>query len=96
VIRIANCPAFREYEGRMVADIAVAEGVPIEDIVTKILTAPLGERTICIQFIIDEADIETNLRYPTMMVGSDGIPDLKGKPHPRRRFSRPTCGSVGC
>jgi N-acyl-D-amino-acid deacylase len=83
VIRIANCPAFREYEGRMVADIAVAEGVPIEDIVTKILTAPLGERTICIQFIIDEADIETNLRYPTMMVGSDGIPDLKGKPHPR-------------
>lgn len=83
VIRIANCPAFREYEGRMVADIAVAENVPIQDIVRKILTAPLGERTICIQFIIDEADIETNLRYPTMMVGSDGIPDLKGKPHPR-------------
>jgi N-acyl-D-amino-acid deacylase len=83
LIRIANCPAFRDYEGRMVADIAAAEGVPIEDIVTKILTAPLGERTICIQFIIDEADIETNLRYPTMMVGSDGIPDLKGKPHPR-------------
>jgi N-acyl-D-aspartate/D-glutamate deacylase len=83
VIRIANCPAFREYEGRMVADIAADEGVPIEDIVRKILTAEKGERTICIQFIIDEADIDTNLRYPTMMVGSDGIPDLKGKPHPR-------------
>jgi N-acyl-D-amino-acid deacylase len=83
VIRIANCPAFRQYEGRMVADIAAQEGVPIEDIVRKILTADKGDRTICIQFIIDEADVETNLAYPGMMVGSDGIPDLKGKPHPR-------------
>lgn len=83
VVRIANCPAFREYEGRMLTEIARDEAIPIENVVTKILTAEKGDRTICIHFIIDEADIETNLRYPTMMVGSDGIPDLKGKPHPR-------------
>jgi N-acyl-D-amino-acid deacylase len=83
VVRIANCPAFREFEGRMVADIARERGEPIEDVVRMILTAPQGERTICIHFIIDEADIETNLRYPGMMIGSDGIPDLRGKPHPR-------------
>jgi N-acyl-D-amino-acid deacylase len=83
VIRIASCPAFREYEGRMLVDIAAEEGADVTDMVTKILTAPKGDRTICIQFIIDEADVETNLAHADMMVGSDGIPDLRGKPHPR-------------
>jgi N-acyl-D-amino-acid deacylase len=83
VIRIASCPAFRELEGRMLKDIARERNIDVTDAVKLILTAPLGDRTICIQFIIDEADVETNLRYRDMMVGSDGIPDLKGKPHPR-------------
>ncbi|MEX0941606.1 MAG: D-aminoacylase [Pseudomonadales bacterium] len=83
VIRIASCPAFREYEGKMVVDIAAAEHLDVTEVVKKILTAPKGDRTICIQFIIDEADVETNLAYRDMMVGSDGIPDLNGKPHPR-------------
>ncbi|HEX7165732.1 MAG TPA: D-aminoacylase [Acidimicrobiales bacterium] len=83
VIRLANCPAFPEYEGRMLVDIATEEGIALPALVTKILTAPKGDRTICIHFIIDEADIETNLRHPLMMVGSDGIPDLRGRPHPR-------------
>lgn len=83
VIRIANCPAFREFEGRMLIDIARERGEDIADTVRLILTAPKGDRTICIHFIIDEADIEENLRYPGMMVGSDGIPTLNGKPHPR-------------
>ncbi|MDZ7683671.1 MAG: D-aminoacylase [Gammaproteobacteria bacterium] len=83
VIRIASCPAFREYEGRMLVDIAATEGVDVTEMVTKVLTAPKGDRTICIQFIIDEKDVETNLSYRDMMVGSDGIPDLNGRPHPR-------------
>jgi len=83
VIRIASCPAFREYEGRMLLDIAAEEAIDVTDAVRKILTAPKGDRTICIHFIIDEADVETNLAHADMMVGSDGIPDLRGKPHPR-------------
>ena len=83
LMRIANCPAFREFEGRMLVDIAREREQDIADLVRMILTAPDGDRTICIHFIIDEADIETNLRYPGMMIGSDGIPDLRGKPHPR-------------
>jgi N-acyl-D-amino-acid deacylase len=67
----------------MLVDIATGEGIALDDLVRKILTAPKGDRTICIHFIIDEADIEANLRHPLMMVGSDGIPDLKGRPHPR-------------
>lgn len=83
VIRFASCPAFREYEGRMAVDIATEQGVGAGDVIHQVLTAPEGDRTICIQFIIDEADIETNLRHPLMMVGSDGVVDLRGKPHPR-------------
>lgn len=83
VIRFATCPAFPEYEGRTTVDLAAEQGVSPADIVHQVLTAPMGERTLCIQFIIDEADIETNLRHPQMMVGSDGIPDLGGRPHPR-------------
>lgn len=83
VVRIASCPAFRNYEGKMLVDIASEQGKTLTDIVRQILTAPKGERTICIHFIIDEADIETNLLYKDMMVGSDGIPDLRGRPHPR-------------
>jgi len=55
----------------------------VTDAVKKVLTAPKGDRTICIQFVIDEADVVTNLLHDDMMVGSDGIPDLNGKPHPR-------------
>jgi N-acyl-D-aspartate/D-glutamate deacylase len=83
VIRIASCPAFREYEGRMAKDIADAEGRDVTEVIHSILTAPKGDRTICIHFIIDENDVETNLAHQDMMVGSDGIPDLRGKPHPR-------------
>lgn len=83
VIRIASCPPFRDYEGRMLIDIASEQAIDISDLVRTILTAPKGERTICIHFIIDEEDIATNLRHADMMVGSDGIPDLRGRPHPR-------------
>jgi|TARA_B100000315_G_scaffold258503_1_gene310913 N-acyl-D-aspartate/D-glutamate deacylase len=83
VIRIASCPAFRDFEGRMLTEIAADKDIDLTEAVRLILNAPKGDRTICIHFIIDENDIETNLTYRDMMVGSDGIPDLKGKPHPR-------------
>src|SRR5690606_22425144 len=82
-VRIANCPDHRGYEGRMVPEIAATEGVDIEEIILRCISGPKGKQTICIHVIIDEADIETNLRHPRMMIGSDGIPDLKGMPHPR-------------
>ncbi|MBT3609965.1 MAG: amidohydrolase family protein [Gammaproteobacteria bacterium] len=83
VVRIASCKAFRQYEGRMLIDIAKEEAISLTELVKKILTAPNGDRTLCIHFIIDENDVETNLAHADMMVGSDGIPDLRGKPHPR-------------
>jgi N-acyl-D-amino-acid deacylase len=82
-VLVASCPAFPHYEGRRATEIAEGEGVGAPDVIKKILSAPRGERTLCIQFTMDEADVETNLRHPRMMIGSDGIPDLAGHPHPR-------------
>jgi len=83
VTRIATCPAFRHYEGLMLTDIAAAEGRDIAEVLSGIVTAPLGKQTVCIQFHIDEADVETNICHDDMMIGSDGLPELDGKPHPR-------------
>jgi N-acyl-D-amino-acid deacylase len=82
-IRFASCPAFREYEGRMAVDVATDLNIPVTQLIHDVISAPEGDRTLCIQFIIDDADVQENLRHPLMMVGSDGIPDLQGQPHPR-------------
>jgi N-acyl-D-amino-acid deacylase len=81
--QIANCPPFPRYQGRMLGAIAVDEGVTVPDLVRRILTAPDGQRTNTIGFGLSEDDLVTNVRHPLMMVGSDGIPDLDGMPHPR-------------
>ena len=36
VVRIASCPAFREYEGRMLVDIAEAENTSLEELTLRI------------------------------------------------------------
>jgi N-acyl-D-amino-acid deacylase len=33
--------------------------------------------------MMSEDDVQTVLRHPATMIGSDGIPTLDGKPHPR-------------
>jgi N-acyl-D-aspartate/D-glutamate deacylase len=82
-VLIATCPDFREFEGMTIPEIAARCEWEIEEAVRQVITGPRGKDTICIHFIIDEADIETNLRHPRVMIGSDGIPELNGKPHPR-------------
>lgn len=82
-VMLASCPDFREFEGRMMPEIAAQQGWALDEAVRKVLTSPRGKEVICIHFVIDEADIETNLRHPKMMIGSDGIPDLRDRPHPR-------------
>ncbi len=80
---LASCPDFPDWEGRALSEIAGALGTSLEDVTRRVLGAPRARATICIQFIMDERDVEANLRHPRAMVGSDGIPDLRGRPHPR-------------
>lgn len=82
-IQLATCPAYREYEGRMLVDIAAELGIDLPRAVQHVLTAPDGDRTLCIQHTMDERDVVANLRHDLVMVGSDGLPELDGRPHPR-------------
>jgi len=81
--QFATCPPFPQYQGRTVSAVAAAEGLTVPDLVRQVLTAPGGRRTISIGFGMSEQDLVTNVRHPLMMIGSDGIPDLDGLPHPR-------------
>jgi len=81
--QFATCPPFPAYQGRTVSAVASDEGLALPDLVRRVLTAPGGRRTISIGFGMSEDDLVTNVRHPLMMVGSDGIPDLDGLPHPR-------------
>ncbi len=82
-VMLNSCPDDPTLEGKMMPEIATAKGWDLTEAVRNVLTTPRGKQVICTHFIIDEADIETNLRDPRVMIGSDGIPDLKGRPHPR-------------
>jgi N-acyl-D-amino-acid deacylase len=81
--RFGNCPPFPEYQGRGVSAVAADEGITVGELAARILAAPGGRRTISIGFGMSEEDLLTNVQYPQMMIGSDGIPDLDGLPHPR-------------
>jgi N-acyl-D-amino-acid deacylase len=64
-------------------EIAASEGLSLTDVVKKILGLPGAERTVAITFVMSEEDVESNLRHPRVMVGSDGLPNPDGRPHPR-------------
>jgi N-acyl-D-amino-acid deacylase len=81
-IRIATCPGHPEWQGRTVADVADELDLPHDQAAERISSGE-GRETVVIQFTMDEADVETNLRHPAVMIGSDGIPILEGLPHPR-------------
>ena len=82
-MQIASCPGCPAYEGRRLTEIAETEGLGMKDLVRRILTLPGAERTVAITFVLAEDDVETNLRHPRVMVGSDGLPNPGGRPHPR-------------
>jgi N-acyl-D-amino-acid deacylase len=81
--QFASCPPFPHYQGRMVSEVAAAEGLSLPALIEQVVTAPGGRRTISIGFGMSEDDLVSNVRHPLMMIGSDGIPDLDGLPHPR-------------
>jgi N-acyl-D-amino-acid deacylase len=83
IIQIASCPGCPAYDGRRLTEIAASEQLELAALVKKILTLPGAERTVAITFMMTEEDVETNLRHPRVMVGSDGLPNPEGRPHPR-------------
>lgn len=83
IVQITHCPDFPHFEGRRLPAIAAAEGCTTSDVARMIIGGARATETICVKFEIDEDDMRTVLSHPRAMVGSDGIPQDGGVPHPR-------------
>ena len=80
-IVIASAQGHGEWEGRSIADIATAMGCEAPAAATHVLKHAPGATAII--HMMREEDVRTVMRHKSTMIGSDGIPTLDGKPHPR-------------
>src|SRR5262249_17644076 len=78
---IASAPGHRDWEGRSVAQIATTMGCEANAAAERILAAEPGA-TVVIHTMCED-DVRMVMRHPSTMIGSDGLPTLEGKPHPR-------------
>ncbi len=87
-VRIAISPYQPGYAGRTIADIARSRARDPLDTVCDYLIADRGHTRILVTSM-DEADVQSIVRSPTVLVGSDGTSLApygttgQGKPHPR-------------
>ncbi len=80
-IVIGSASEHPEREGHSIADLAAHWGVGEAEAAARVLSDDPGATVI--MHSMDEADVRTVLAHPRTMIGSDGIPTLEGKPHPR-------------
>ena len=78
---IASSAKHPEWEGRSLAALAEEMKCTTEQAATHVLAEDSGVTVIL--HVMREEDVRTVMRHPSTMIGSDGIPTLKGKPHPR-------------
>jgi N-acyl-D-aspartate/D-glutamate deacylase len=79
---LASAPGHPEWEGRSLADLGADWGVAAIEAARRVLDAE-GLSATVVMHGLDEQDVQTVMRHPTTLIGSDGIPTLAGKPHPR-------------
>ncbi|HEX9159126.1 MAG TPA: D-aminoacylase [Rhizomicrobium sp.] len=80
-IVIASAESHRDWEGRSIAALAAAAGCDATEAAGRVLAEVPGT-TVVIHTMCEE-DVRTVMRHPSTMIGSDGLPTLAGKPHPR-------------
>jgi N-acyl-D-amino-acid deacylase len=80
-IVIASAASRRDWEGRSIAALAAAMGCDVTEAAMRILSQEPGA-TVVIHMMCED-DVRTVMRHPSTMIGSDGLPTLAGKPHPR-------------
>ncbi len=78
---IASTPTHPEWEGSSLEELARRFGVEASEAARRVLDAE-GSATVVLH-LMDEQDVQTVLRHPSTMIGSDGLPTLRGRPHPR-------------
>jgi N-acyl-D-amino-acid deacylase len=78
---VASTERHPEWEGRRIADFAREWETDGQTAAERILaTEPM---TTVVIHSMSEDDVQQVMRHPSTMIGSDGIPTLEGRPHPR-------------
>jgi N-acyl-D-aspartate/D-glutamate deacylase len=89
---IASTAHHPQWEGKSLAALATEMGCTMEEAATRILAEDSGVTAIL--HAMCEEDVRTVMSHPSTMIGSDGIPTLEGKPHPRAvRHVRASAGA---
>jgi N-acyl-D-amino-acid deacylase len=78
---IASTAAHPEWEGSSMIALAAEMGCEPAAAAARILAEDAG--TTVVLHVMSEDDVRTVMRHASTMIGSDGIPTLEGKPHPR-------------
>ena len=78
---IASTAAHPAWEGKSFVDLAAEMGCSPETAAASVLRDDPGVTVVL--HSMSEDDVRTVMRHPSTMIGSDGIPTLEGKPHPR-------------
>jgi len=78
---IAACDGNTEWEGVSIGALAELWNLVPSAAAASVLEQEPG--TTVVIHSMDEADVQTVLRHRSTMIGSDGIPTLEGRPHPR-------------
>lgn len=79
---LSSAPKNPAWEGRSIAALAAEWGVAPLAAAQRVLDAE-GMNAAVVIHNMSEDDVRTVLRHPSTMIGSDGLPMLHGKPHPR-------------
>lgn len=80
-VQLASAPGQPRWEGRTIAELSSELGLAPREAAERIEEAT-GGATVMLH-MMSEDDVRTVMRHPSTMIGSDGIPTLEGKPHPR-------------
>jgi N-acyl-D-amino-acid deacylase len=78
---VASAPGHPEWEGQSIEALSKILDKPPLAAAEQVATEASGATVIL--HLMSEDDVRTVLRHPSTMIGSDGIPTLEGKPHPR-------------
>ena len=78
---VAHCPANTRWDGSTLAEIGAELGLDTAATADHVVGADL--RTTVVLHGMSEDDVRTVLATDGIMIGSDGLPTLDGKPHPR-------------
>ena len=80
-IVIASTENHHEWEGQSIAELSIRFGKSPQETAEEILRNEPGA-TVVLHSMLEE-DVQKVMAHPSTMIGSDGIPTLQGKPHPR-------------